>query len=361
MTMADATGGGSGVGRVTIDQLIALNDEVVALTRAGVPLERGLIDVGSDLPGRLGSIARALGERMGRGESLSEALAAGTGVPPVYRAVVEAGLRSGRLPVALEGMAAYARSYAEARRSIGLALSYPLLVACLAYVLFLFIAARVIPRFVTAFASLGVPAGWSVRLLGGLADSVWIWGPVVPVAMAGLLGVWVGTRGAFGRRGGASALLRAFPWMGSMMRGFEASGFAEVLALLVEHGVPYPEALRLAGEASGEPGLARSARALADAVARGVPPAEALRGPSDFPPLLHWLLATATHQADFPATLRQMAARYRSLARFQADKLRVLLPMILLCAIGGTATLLYTLALFVPLTSLWNGLTGQAP
>ena len=121
--------GSRGLGAVTIDQLIALNDEIVALTRAGVPLERGLLDLGSDVPGRLGRIATALGERMSRGESLSEALASsGGGVPRVYRAVVEAGLRSGRLPVALEGLSAYARGYAEARRSIGLALWYPLMV-----------------------------------------------------------------------------------------------------------------------------------------------------------------------------------------------------------------------------------------
>src|SRR6186713_2858010 len=99
-----------GFGAVTLDDLIALNDEIVALTRAGVPLERGLLGLGMDVRGRLGRIARTLSERMSRGESLSEALASsGEGIPRVYRAVVEAGVRSGRLPVALEGLAAYAR------------------------------------------------------------------------------------------------------------------------------------------------------------------------------------------------------------------------------------------------------------
>src|SRR5947209_8097023 len=94
---------GSGLGPITIDQFIALNDEIVALTRAGVPLERGLIDAGGDLPGRLGALSRSLGERMRQGRSLSEALAeSGGAVSPVYRAVVEAGCRAGRLPVALE-------------------------------------------------------------------------------------------------------------------------------------------------------------------------------------------------------------------------------------------------------------------
>ena len=41
-------------GPVTLDQLIALNDEMAALVRAGVPLERGLIEAGRDLRLALG-------------------------------------------------------------------------------------------------------------------------------------------------------------------------------------------------------------------------------------------------------------------------------------------------------------------
>ncbi len=119
----------------------------------------------------------------------------------------------------------------------------------------------------------------------------------------------------------------------------------------------YPEALTLAGEASGNASLAESSRALADAVQRGLPPAEALAGPSAFPPLLRWQLATGSQQGDHVAALRQLADRYRGVARFQAEKIRVLLPTILLFGIGGTATLLYALALFVPLSTLWYGLS----
>ena len=103
-------------GPITIDQLLALNEEIAALVRAGVPLDRGLLDAGRDVRGQLGRIAGALGRRLGRGESLVAALGAERkAIPPLYRAVVEAGTRAGRLPVALEGMARYVRGYSEAR------------------------------------------------------------------------------------------------------------------------------------------------------------------------------------------------------------------------------------------------------
>jgi len=65
---------GSWQGSISLEQLIALNDEIAALSRAGMPLERGLLEVGSDLPGRLGAITTDIGSRMSRGENLSQAL-----------------------------------------------------------------------------------------------------------------------------------------------------------------------------------------------------------------------------------------------------------------------------------------------
>jgi general secretion pathway protein F len=356
-------GGDLGAGRVTIDHLIALNDEIVAMTRAGVPIEQGLLDLGSDVPGRLGRIAKALGERMSRGEGLTEALAApGVGAPRVYRAVVEAGVKSGRLSVALEGLASYARGYSEARRSIGMALWYPLVVLSLAYAMFLGLATTLMPRFVGAFLEMGLPLSAPVHWLDLAGRTAWYWGPVFPVVLAVFLAAWVHSRRGFGARGNWSSwVLRGFPWMGSMIRWYEAAGFADLLALLVEHGVPYPEALRLAGEASGDPSFARSSRELAAAVERGLAPAEALKGSSAIPSLLRWLVATSRRQGEMVTALRQMATRYRGMARHQADKIRVFLPTILLFGVGGTATALYALALFVPLTSLWTSLARIAP
>ncbi len=361
--MEEQGSSGKSAGSVTVDHLIALNDEIVAMTRAGVPMEQGLLDLGSDVPGRLGRIARALGERLTAGESLTEALASpGVKAPRVYRAVVEAGIRSGRLPVALEELSAYARGYAEARRSIGLALWYPLSVLTFAYGMFLGLVTILIPRFVSAFDEMGLPLSDSLRVLNGARQSVVYWGPILPAALVFVLLVWVRSRRGFGARGTwASFLLRAFPWLGSMIQGYEAAGFADLLALLIEHQVPYPEALRLAGEASGDPAFARSGQALADSLTQGQAPAEALQGRSAFPPLLRWLLSTAPRQPDLVVALRQMATRYRGEARHQADKIRVLLPTLLLFGIGGTATMLYALALFIPLTSLWTSLSRIAP
>src|SRR5262245_37802471 len=141
-------------GAIALNDLIALSDEMAALAKSGVPLERGLLNLGQDIPGQLGRTTRRLAERLERGDSLSQALAAEEGsFPRVYRTVVQAGLKSGHLPIALEGLAVAARRLAELRRAVGLAIIYPLVVFLLAYGLFLFFIVNLAPEIQRAYDS----------------------------------------------------------------------------------------------------------------------------------------------------------------------------------------------------------------
>jgi len=92
-----------------LDELIALNEEMISLVQAGIPLELGLREMGNELPDRLGKISSELAAKMERGSSLSEAMnSEGSRFPKVYRVIVEAGIKSGKLTVALEEMSNYA-------------------------------------------------------------------------------------------------------------------------------------------------------------------------------------------------------------------------------------------------------------
>ncbi len=103
--------------RVSVDQLIALCDEMRALAGSGVPLERGLLLTASELPGQLGRIASEIGQRGEAGQSLEQILEGDRlQMPDVLRSMILAGIRSGDLTTALEGMATTARRMAELRR-----------------------------------------------------------------------------------------------------------------------------------------------------------------------------------------------------------------------------------------------------
>ena len=129
--------------------------------------------------------------------------------------------------------------------------------------------------------------------------------------------------------------------MRSILANYETANFSELLGLLLEHRVPYPSAIVLAAESTGDARLSRGARQLAEAISRGESAAAAL-GTIDrrtFLPMMRWVLATGQEQGSLVAALRNLADVYRKRARYQADKLSVFLPTILMIAIGASATL----------------------
>ncbi len=347
-------------GSITLDQLIALNDEIAALVRAGVPLERGLVEAARQIRGRVGDRAARLGDLLGQGRSLPEALGpAGLDLPEVYRAVVEAGARSGRLAQALEGMAGVTRGYAEARRAVGLALLYPALVVSLAYGLFVFFIVQVIPRYRAAFADFGLAEGATVGAQEWASRNVEYWAPIFPIALAVLAAGWLLSGRArsldVGLAGGLAVRL---PWVGRMLGDYRAANFADLLALLLDHRVPLAEATRLASRAAGPGAFRAEGEAFADRLGAGGGdgPGRGLAAGSPFPPLLAWMVTAGHRQGDLPVALRQAATTYRRKGEARAEVFRNALPATLMIGIGAGSVLAYGVMLFLPLRILWQDL-----
>jgi type II secretory pathway component PulF len=338
---------------MTLNDLIALNDEIAALVRAGVPLEAGLAELGGDLPGRLGQFTTILAERTARGESLAQAIAGDAGkLPSAYRAVVEAGVRAGRLPAALEAVAVSARRMSETCRLTAIAALYPLLVILVAWFGLLFLACVLAPRLAAMFLAFDVPGRWFFDVLTRAGNSAWYWGPIVPAIVLLLVVAWgiVQTEGRWAER-----LVSWVPWTGRMLRYSRMATFLEVLTLLIENQTPLPEAVILAAEASGDPPTLRLARQVADTLQNGQ---THLAGDATLPPLINWLLLAAGRDDALLPALRHAAAAYHRQARHQSDLLRLLLPIFLTIAVGGTVTALYVLAVFAPYVAMLRSMTG---
>lgn len=338
---------------ITLEQLLALNAEIAALSRAGVPLGLGLTHLGRDLPGRLGRWATELGQRLEDGQSLGEALRAMPGVPPVYAAVVSAGIRSGRLAVALEDVASLIRRSTEMRRLIYLSLIYPLLIVGLAFVFFVLMLTNFFPV-MRGFYDQLAPQGRALAVLEVLATTQVYWMFAVPSLVLFLLSAWW----LRARRGWLDVRGRRARWrrprrasIAGMVGEGRIAAFTETLAALVDHSVPLPEAIVLAADASGDARLSQSGRELAARIERGeqIDPHEALL---PAPRLLSWLLVGNRSPQRLAAALRRAAGSHRQNAMWMSRWLSVSVPLWLTVGIGGSATLLYALAIIWPLASV---------
>lgn len=343
---------------ITLEDWIALNDEIAALARAGMPMEKGLLGLGDDLPGSLGAVVRRIAERLEQGQALPEALESeSSNLPRTYRAVVEAGLRSGRLAAALEGMAGFARNYLEMRRAIGLALIYPIVVLMSGYVLLLGIVMILWPRMSEAFRLLGIKSVGPAPVLTALGSYVWIWGPILPVVLLAVGMAWIASgRAAAMGLGCGRRLLRWVPGMRGILEGTVAAQFAEWLAMLLEHEVPWSEAVRLAAEATGDASFRTSALALEASSREGVAIVDGLHADGTLPPMLRWVMSAGASQGQIVQPLQQAAASYRRRVLDRASQMRATLPVVLLLVIGASTTFFYAMMLFLPWSTLLRDL-----
>jgi type II secretory pathway component PulF len=350
-----------GAGAIALEQLVALNDEIAALVRTGIPLERALGLLGEDMPGRLGKITRRLAERLQRGESLSEALGAeGEQFPPVYRAVVLAGLRSGRLGAALESVSHSARRLADTRRMVAAGFLYPIFVVLVAWGLFAMFVVCVVPTLAGFLADYDVIGRRLLGYLEGWGESAHIWGPwgAAAIVVPAILWWFLSGRATLLEAASAGRLLGWLPWLGPMLRWHRLAILAEVLALLVENRVPLGDGLVLSAEATGDPQMIRVAKKAAEALEQGQT-LESLAGPTEeCSPLLSWLMVVGHRRGALLPALRHAAEIYRGKTRRKADAARVFLPVLLSVAIGGTVTAVYALLLFAPWTRALRAMSG---
>lgn len=213
---------------------------------------------------------------------------------------------------------------------------------------------------------LQIPAtGW-VRSLEWMQQHLWTWAWIIPGVVTVFGGWWwFSTRGRFGLKGTTEtstwSAFRLLPGINSIVGNFRRANFCDLMAMLLDHQVPLPEASMLAAEAAGDRPLQRVASRIASGVRSGHSLADSLAVGRELPPFVSWMLICGERQGTLITTLRQVAEVMRQRAASQSDWLRILLPTFLVVGIGGTAVLAYALAVFVPMSQLLKALGNYSP
>ncbi|MHC4876976.1 MAG: type II secretion system F family protein [Planctomycetota bacterium] len=348
--------------RVSLEQLIAFNDEIASLIRSGVPLELGLKQLGHSTAGGLARLSQRLSERMETGVTLQQALDdEGDRIPGVYRAVVEAGLRSGRLPQALEEMSGLAGALLDLHRRIAIALLYPAIVFLMAWGLLTFVSFEMIPRFLVTHKALGLTVSWLTRVLSWLGDNAAIWCPGVPL-VAIIVGLFLAQRVSSEHNTSAGRLvssrLHRFAWFPSIIENYDRATFTRTLHLLVQNHLPLHEAVLLAGWATGCRRIIRDTTSVAQRLQAGDSLQTSLESARNLPSFLRWMLASGERNGNLAAVLTTAGNVYQERANQQAEMLKSVLPAVLTVLIGGSVTLVYGLLLFGPVFEMFHDMAA---
>lgn len=341
----------------TLDEYQAFNEHLAALAAAGVPLD---LDLGAPHEGPTKTLERinaTVARRVKRGESLTQALEDDDrDLPPSYRSLVQVGLHEGDLAAGLDESSEVAESALESRTRLASGFVYPLVVCALAYVGLLVLCLYFEPSLASLYRDVQLEPSSSLRVLEVLRTSLPYWSVIVPLVLVAIA-VWLfrsRRRPAVGDA--TSGLLGWLPGMSKSLFQERCARFATMLAELLNDGVPLGQSLKIAGDGCGDTGLRGNAMRLAQAIDAGQLPADDSATAEQFPPFMRWAIWHSEEMTGRVRALEIAARMYRETAQRRAARFRTVAPVVLLVFVGGTATLLYGLALFLPMVQLLYGL-----
>jgi type II secretory pathway component PulF len=342
------------------EELIALNEEIAGMARAGLPLDQALAALARDMGrGRLKEVTTALAQDLKAGHPLPEALNRQAGrVPGFYGALVAAGIRTGRIAEVLATLTTYARTIATLRALVIDALFYPGLVLVVGMVLFALLCVGILPQFDQIYTDFHLTLPWltQVALRFGRNPVVMLLAPLGVVVLCCALG-YLGMRWTERGRYRWAELLYSVPLVGTLIHSARMAGFTELLAILVDHSLPLPEAFQLAGEASSDPIMAWQARDICRQLTEGRSLGETLRGRGFVPEWVAWMTGLGEQRGTLGKTLHQVAELYRRRVEMRAALLRSVLPPIFIIAIAGVLVGFFVVAGMLPMVKLLEALS----
>jgi type II secretory pathway component PulF len=342
------------------NEFLLFNQQLASITKAGVPLERGLRELAHDVASK--SMRRLI-------ESVAADLEAGVPIeeafgkrekqfPPLYGRILKAGVETGRLSEMLTSLNRHLELAGHTRRIIFEAVSYPAVILTLGAIIITGVFRYVIPQFrpvlqemvggklnplttgVLALADHIVPFGIGVAILIGVAVVVLMTLSTTPA----------------GRRFRETFLL-ALPVIGRLYYNSILSRMAEAMAVLVGAGCDIPEALRLGAVSSGSEKLLLDSEVVAGQVERGANILEAGRGSRMLPRLFLYSIQLGAQRNELQDNLYSLGEMHADQARVGQSHLQIILLPLLLVAVGGVLAMAI-LAVFLPIIQVVTSLSA---
>lgn len=339
--------------RIAEGALALLTRQWATLLASGLTVEQSLtalIDQAeSEQVGRLLAGVRA---EVMSGMALSAALEAfAVQFPPIYRASVAAGEKSGRLADVLEQLAGYLERRGSLRQKTLQALLYPAIVALVALLVVTGLMTYVVPQVVTVFQQGSQALPPLTRGLIAISDLLRNWGWLLPpMLLALLLAARAALRQPALRRRWHARLL-ALPLLGRHMRSLEAARLASTLAILCGSGVALLQALDAGRKVLNLMPLQDAVAGAAAQVREGHSLARALGVARQFPPLLLHMIANGEATGRLGEMLDRAARLQQQDVENRITALTSLLEPALLLLMGGLV-LLIVLAVMQPIIEL---------
>lgn len=295
--------------KISPAQLALITRQLATLVSAAIPIEEALKAVADQCENpQHRTIMSAVRNKVLEGHSLADSLAQFPKVfDHLYRAMVQAGEKSGHLDTVLLRLADYSERRQAIKGKILQAMIYPTILTLVAVSVITILLTSVVPKVIAQFVYLkkGLPA--STQLLITVSDLLMNYGLYILGALIGgliLFRIWLRKKENKVR---FHALILKLPVIGRVSRGINTARFARTLAILNSSAVPLLDALRISGDVLGNEHAREKIREATDLVREGSSLKIALDRTKLFPPMMIHMIASGEKSGELDNMLIRSA------------------------------------------------------
>jgi len=342
------------------NEFLLFNQQLASITRAGVPLERGLRELARDIESKsMRQLIEDIAGDLERGVPVDQAFGKREkSFPPLYGRILKAGVETGRLSEMLTSLNRHLELAGHTRRIVIEAISYPLVILTLGAIIITGLFTFVVPQFEPILQEMVGGRLPPVTLgLFALADNIVPFWIVVGVILGAAIAIFISLSSTPEGRRVKESLFLKLPVIGRLYQATILSRMAEAMAVLIGAGCDIPEALRLGAVSSGSGILVHDSEALSQQVERGVNILEAGHAAQVLPRLFLYSIQLGAQRNELQDNLVSLAEMYADQARVGQSRLQTILLPAMIVAIGALIAVA-VLGMFLPIVNVVQSLGG---
>jgi len=298
---------------ITVKDIAVFTRQLATMMRAGVPLLQSfdIVARGATNP-RLTKLLNDIRLDVESGTSLSTAFRKHPiYFDALYCNLVEAGEAAGILETLLDRLAIYQEKTVALRNKIKSALTYPIAVMVVAFVVVAVIMIFVIPAFKEVFTSFGADLPGPTLFVMGLSEFfVAYWWLIFGSLGLGLYFFFQTWKRSEKMQKGMDRLLLKIPVFGDLMFKAAVARWTRTLSTMFAAGVPLVEALDSVGGASGNAVFAEATEKIQREVSTGTALTAAMQGANLFPVMVMQMSAIGEESGSLDHMLGKAADFY---------------------------------------------------
>ena len=341
--------------KVTAEDLIMFTRQMYTVSKAGIPLIRGLRGLAQTMKHyRFRAALDDIGDRLETGMNLSAAMRHhGEIFDNLYISMIHVGENSGQLERVFDQLSQYLVRDLETRKRIKSALRYPSFVVVALVVAMTVVNIWVIPEFSRMFKQFGAELPLVTQVLIGVSDfftAFWFY-MLAAVVGAGLVLIRYLKTEAGELRWGRLKL--RLPIVGDIIDRASMARYARSFALMLRSGVPLTHSLDLCARAVDNPFLGQKILHIREGVERGDSLARTHAGSDMFTPLVLQMIAVGEESGQVDTLLSEVADFYEREVDYDLRSLSEKIESLLIVTMAGFVLVL-ALGIFLPMWELYS-------